>query len=132
MTQRYRITHDPIRHSVLVACGRVRYVVTDGHEDRLNPDQPILGTRCNVLLKELTELGIDYVLISSSEENARDLSDAGFRPSTAPRRRPRRSSAPASTPHGRSSPTPGTRTSYPDRTAVPEPFWSERRHLQPI
>ena len=31
-----------------------------------------------VLLDELQELGIDYVLISSSEENARELSDAGY------------------------------------------------------
>ncbi|MEF8856670.1 MAG: NAD-binding protein, partial [Haloplanus sp.] len=31
-----------------------------------------------VLLDELTELGIDYVLISSSEENAKDLSDDGY------------------------------------------------------
>jgi Trk K+ transport system NAD-binding subunit len=31
-----------------------------------------------VLLDELTELGIDYVLISSSEENAKDLSDEGY------------------------------------------------------
>ena len=31
-----------------------------------------------VLLEKLTELGIDYVLISSSEENAKELSDAGF------------------------------------------------------
>jgi Trk K+ transport system NAD-binding subunit len=31
-----------------------------------------------VLLNELTELGIDYVLISSSEENAKDLSDEGY------------------------------------------------------
>lgn len=31
-----------------------------------------------VLLDELRELGIDYVLISSSEENAKDLSDDGY------------------------------------------------------
>jgi len=31
-----------------------------------------------VLLDELRELGIDYVLISSSEENARELSDDGY------------------------------------------------------
>jgi Trk K+ transport system NAD-binding subunit len=31
-----------------------------------------------VLLDELTQLGIDYVLISSSEENAKDLSDEGY------------------------------------------------------
>jgi len=31
-----------------------------------------------VLLDELRELGIDYVLISSSEENAKDLSDEGY------------------------------------------------------
>jgi Trk K+ transport system NAD-binding subunit len=31
-----------------------------------------------VLLDELRELGIDYVLISSSEENARELSDNGY------------------------------------------------------
>jgi voltage-gated potassium channel len=31
-----------------------------------------------VLLDELRELGIDYVLISSSEEDARDLSDEGY------------------------------------------------------
>jgi Trk K+ transport system NAD-binding subunit len=31
-----------------------------------------------VLLDELRELGIEYVLISSSEENAKDLSDAGY------------------------------------------------------
>lgn len=31
-----------------------------------------------VLLDELRELGIEYVLISSSEENARDLSNAGY------------------------------------------------------
>ncbi|MFC7020383.1 MULTISPECIES: potassium channel family protein [Haloarcula] len=31
-----------------------------------------------VLLEELKELGIDYVLISSSEENAKDLSDDGY------------------------------------------------------
>ena len=31
-----------------------------------------------VLLDELTELDIDYVLISSSEENARELSDDGY------------------------------------------------------
>jgi voltage-gated potassium channel len=31
-----------------------------------------------VLLDELTELGVDYVLISSSEENAKDLSDDGY------------------------------------------------------
>jgi Trk K+ transport system NAD-binding subunit len=31
-----------------------------------------------VLLDELRELGIDYVLISSSEENARELSDQGY------------------------------------------------------
>ncbi|MFA1610896.1 NAD-binding protein [Halobellus rubicundus] len=31
-----------------------------------------------VLLDELSELGVDYVLISSDEERARDLSDAGY------------------------------------------------------
>ena len=31
-----------------------------------------------VLLDELTQLGIDYVLLSSSEENAKDLSDEGY------------------------------------------------------
>jgi Trk K+ transport system NAD-binding subunit len=31
-----------------------------------------------VLLDELEELGIDYVLIASDEENAKDLSDAGY------------------------------------------------------
>ena len=31
-----------------------------------------------VLLEELTQLGIDYVLISSSEENAKELSDQGY------------------------------------------------------
>lgn len=31
-----------------------------------------------VLLEELKELGIEYVLISSSEENAKDLSDEGY------------------------------------------------------
>ena len=31
-----------------------------------------------VLLEELKELGIEYVLISSSEKNAKDLSDAGY------------------------------------------------------
>ena len=31
-----------------------------------------------VLLDELTELGVDYVLISSSEENAKELSDEGY------------------------------------------------------
>ncbi|MBB6644739.1 NAD-binding protein [Halobellus ruber] len=31
-----------------------------------------------VLLEELTELGIEYVLISSSEENAKELSDEGY------------------------------------------------------
>mgnify|MGYP002760515823 CR=1 FL=1 len=31
-----------------------------------------------VLLEELTQLGIDYVLISSSEDNAKELSDEGY------------------------------------------------------
>ena len=31
-----------------------------------------------VLLEEFSELGINYVLISSSEDNAKDLSNAGF------------------------------------------------------
>ena len=52
-------------------------------DDRLTPKRDHV-TVCEyrrdstVLLDELTELGIDYVLISSSEENAKDLSDEGY------------------------------------------------------
>lgn len=52
-------------------------------DDRLTPKQDhiiICEYRRDsaVLLDELRELGIDYVLISSSEENAKDLSDKGY------------------------------------------------------
>jgi voltage-gated potassium channel len=52
-------------------------------DDRLTPKQDhviICEYRrdCAVLLDELEELGIEYVLIASDEENARDLSDAGY------------------------------------------------------
>jgi len=52
-------------------------------DDRLTPKQDhviICEYRRDsaVLLDELEELGIEYVLISSSEENAKDLSDAGY------------------------------------------------------
>ena len=52
-------------------------------DDRLTPKQDhviICEYRRDsaVLLDELEELGIEYVLIASDEENARDLSDAGY------------------------------------------------------
>ena len=52
-------------------------------DDRLTPKQDhviICEYRRDsaVLLDELEELGIEYVLISSDEENAKDLSDAGY------------------------------------------------------
>lgn len=52
-------------------------------DDRLTPKQDhviICEYRRDsmVLLDELKELGIEYVLISSSEENAKDLSDEGY------------------------------------------------------
>jgi Trk K+ transport system NAD-binding subunit len=52
-------------------------------DDRLTPkhDHVVIceyRRDSTVLLEELTELGIDYVLISSSEENARALSDEGY------------------------------------------------------
>jgi voltage-gated potassium channel len=54
-------------------------------DDRLTPKQDhIIITICEyrrdstVLLGELEELGIEYILIASGEENAEDLSDAGY------------------------------------------------------
>ncbi|MFB6076580.1 MAG: TrkA family potassium uptake protein, partial [Candidatus Nanohaloarchaea archaeon] len=52
-------------------------------DSRLSPkrDHVIIceyGRDSAVLLDELRELGIDYVLISSSEEHAKDLSDDGY------------------------------------------------------
>lgn len=52
-------------------------------DDRLTPKQDhviICEYRrdSSVLLDELRELGIEYVLISSDKENAKDLSDAGY------------------------------------------------------
>jgi Trk K+ transport system NAD-binding subunit len=52
-------------------------------DDRLTPKQDhvvICEYRRDsaVLLDELGELGVEYVLLSSSEENAKDLSDAGY------------------------------------------------------
>jgi Trk K+ transport system NAD-binding subunit len=52
-------------------------------DDRLTPKQDHVVVceyrrESAVLLDELEELGIEYVLISSDEQNAKDLSDAGY------------------------------------------------------
>jgi len=52
-------------------------------DDRLTPKQGHIiiceyRRDSTVLLDELEELGIEYILIASGEENAKDLSDAGY------------------------------------------------------